>query len=29
LVPVGAFKLTPVHELRYNDAFFGLSIDDA
>ena len=27
LAPVGAFKLTPTHELRYNDAFNGLSIE--
>lgn len=24
LVPVGAFKLTPTHELRYNDSFRGV-----
>ncbi|KAL4462089.1 hypothetical protein ABPG74_000934 [Tetrahymena malaccensis] len=27
LVPVGAFKLTPTHELRYNDSFRGASLD--
>ncbi len=29
LAPVGAFKLTPLHELRYNDSFFGLSVEEA
>jgi len=28
LAPVGAFKLTPTHELRYNDSFKGLSLAD-
>lgn len=29
LVPIGAFKLTPSHELRYNDTFCGLNMTDA
>lgn len=28
IVPVGAFRLTPNHELRYNDEFKGLSLAD-
>ncbi|EGR29932.1 radial spoke head protein, putative [Ichthyophthirius multifiliis] len=28
LVPVGALKLTPSHELRYNDSFKGLSLKE-
>lgn len=28
-LPIGALKLSPLHELRYNDAFKGLSIQDA
>lgn len=28
LVPVGAFRLTPNHELRYNDDFKGLNLKD-
>lgn len=28
VVPVGAFRLTPNHELRYNDEFKGLSLKD-
>lgn len=28
LAPVGAFKLTPTHELRYNDSFKGLKIEE-
>ena len=28
-LPIGALKLTPLHELRYNDAFKGLSIEDS
>jgi len=28
-LPVGALKLTPSHEMRYNDNFKGLSKDDA
>lgn len=27
VVPVGAFKLTATHELRYNDAFKGLNLE--
>lgn len=26
-VPVGAFKITPTNEIRYNDHFQGLSVD--
>lgn len=29
LTPIGAFRLTPTHELRYNDSFGGLSQDQA
>jgi len=29
IVPVGAFKLSATHELRYNDAFKGLTIEQA
>jgi radial spoke head protein 9 len=29
VLPVGAVKLTPTHELRYNDSFRGLSIENA
>jgi len=28
LVPVGAFKLTPTHELRYNDSFRGVPLSE-
>jgi len=28
LAPVGAFKLTPTHELRYNDSFKGLPLTE-
>lgn len=28
-VPIGAFKMTPSHEMRYDDEFKGLSIKDA
>jgi len=28
-LPVGALKLTPSHELRYNENFIGLSIEEA
>jgi radial spoke head protein 9 len=28
-LPVGALKLSPLHELRYNDSFKGLSTDEA
>lgn len=28
VVPIGAFKLTPTHELRYNESFKGLSYKD-
>lgn len=28
VVPVGAFKLTPTHELRHNDSFRGVSLAD-
>lgn len=28
LVPVGAFKLTPTHELRYNDTFRGVPLSE-
>lgn len=28
IAPVGTFKLTPTHELRYNDSFKGLQMDD-
>jgi hypothetical protein len=27
VVPVGAFKLTPTHQLRYNDTFSGLNLE--
>lgn len=27
-VPNGSFKLTPTHEIRYNDSFTGLGIED-
>jgi len=27
VVPIGAFKLTPTSEIRYNETFKGLSID--
>ena len=29
LVPIGAFRLTPTHELRYNDSFKGLTANEA
>ena len=29
LVPVGAYRLTTSHELRYNDSFNGLSTEEA
>ena len=29
LVPVGAYKLTPNHELRLNEAFMGLTLNEA
>jgi len=29
LLPVGAIKMTPSHEIRYNESFAGLSIQDA
>eukprot|EP01017_Pseudomicrothorax_dubius_P042130 TRINITY_DN6833_c0_g1_i1.p1 TRINITY_DN6833_c0_g1~~TRINITY_DN6833_c0_g1_i1.p1 ORF type:complete len:278 (+),score=92.85 TRINITY_DN6833_c0_g1_i1:173-1006(+) len=29
VIPVGAFRLTPNHELRYNDEFRGLSIPES
>jgi len=28
-LPVGAVKLSPTHELRYNDTFKGLNISEA
>ena len=28
-LPVGALKLSPTHELRYNDSFKGLTITEA
>lgn len=28
-LPIGALKLSPLHELRYNDSFKGLSIEEA
>jgi len=28
VAPVGAFKLTPTHELRYNDSFKGLALNE-
>ena len=27
-MPIGAVKLTPSHELRYNDNFAGLTIEN-
>lgn len=29
LIPVGAFRLTATHELRYNDTFEGLHMTQA
>ena len=29
LVPIGAYKLTPNHELRLNEAFVGLTLSEA
>jgi radial spoke head protein 9 len=29
VAPVGAFKLTPTHELRYNDSFRGIPLAEA
>ena len=29
LVPIGAYKLTPNHELRLNEAFVGLNLNEA
>lgn len=29
VVPIGAFKITPSHEMRYNDEFKGLNIKSA
>lgn len=28
-VPIGSFKLTPTHEIRYNDSFGGLKLEEA
>jgi radial spoke head protein 9 len=28
-VPIGAFKMTPSHEMRYDDEFKGLSIKNS
>ena len=28
LAPIGAYKLTPSHELRYNDSFKGLNQEE-
>ena len=29
LIPIGAYKLTPNHELRLNEAFVGLTLNEA